>query len=372
MPAVPVSLATVVSKDVPLQIEGIGNVEPYSTVTVKSQVGGELIRVYFSQGQEVRKGDQLFEIDPRPFQADLARAEANLSRDSAVLKQAEANLARDIAQAKNAAIEQERYEKLFAKGVAAKEQYDSVRTNAEALQAGVRADQAAIDNANEAIKADRAAIESAKLNLSYCSIRSPVDGRTGSLLVNQGNVIKTSDTSLVVINQVHPIYVTFSFPEKELPGIKKYLALGKVPVEAIIPGDSGPRPKGFLTFVDNAVDQTTGTIKLRGTFDNSDRRLWPGQFVNVVVTLTTQKGVVVVPSQTVQTGQVGTYVFVVKPDLTAESRPVRVGRVVGGETVISEGLQPGERVVTDGQLGLVSGAKVQVKQAIESKQESGS
>ncbi len=369
--AVPVSLAGVVTKDMPVQVQGIGNVEAYSTVTVKSQVSGELIRVYFTQGQEVRKGEPLFEIDPRPFQADLSKAEANLSKDTAVVKQAEANLARDIAQAKNAANEQERYEKLYAKGVAAKEQLDSVRTTAEASDDAVKADRAAIDNAHEAIKADLAAIDTARLNLSYCTIHSPIDGRTGSLLINQGNVIKTSDTNLVVINQVHPIYVTFSVPEKELPGIKKYMAGGKLPVEAVIPNDPGERPKGILTFVDNAVDQTTGTIKLRGTFDNNDRRLWPGEFVNVAVTLTIEKDAIVVPSQTVQTGQQGTYVFVVRPDLTAEARPVKVGRTVGGDTIIAEGLQPGEKVVTDGQLGLVNGSKVQVKEAVGGKQESG-
>ncbi len=371
-PVMPVSLASVTTRDIPVQVQGIGNVEAYSTVTVRSQVSGELIRVYFTQGQEVRKGDLLFEIDPRPFQADLSKAEANLSRDSAVLKQAEANLAKDIAQAKNAAIEQERYEKLFAKGVAAKEQYDSVRTNAEALEAAVKADQAAIDNAREAIRADRAAMETTKLNLSYCSIRSPIDGRTGSLLVNQGNVIKTNDTNLVVINQVRPIYVTFSVPEKELPALKKYMAEGRLPVEAVIPNDTASPPKGILTFVDNTVDQATGTIKLRGTFDNGDRRLWPGLFVNVAVTLTTQKGAVVVPAQAVQTGQSGTYVFVVRPDMTAETRLVKVGRIVRGDAVIAEGLQGGEKVVTDGQLGLVNGVKVQVKEPVEGKREAGS
>jgi multidrug efflux system membrane fusion protein len=185
-------------------------------------------------------------------------------------------------------------------------------------------------------------------------------------------VIKSNDTNLVVINQVHPIYVAFSVPEKELPAIKKHMAEGRLPVEAVIPNDIGPRPRGVLTFVDNTVDQTTGTIKLRGTFDNSDRRLWPGQFVNVATTLTTQKGAVVVPSQTVQTGQAGTYVFVVRPDMTAETRFVKIGSIVGGDTVIAEGLQTGEKVVTDGQLGLVNGAKVQVKEAIEGKREPGS
>ncbi len=363
-PPVPVLIAEAVAKDVPVQVTAIGNVEAYSTVTVRSQINGELLKVHFTQGQEVRKGELLFEIDPRPSQADLSRAQANLSRDAAVLQQAEANLARDGALSKNAEAERERFDRLYAKGVAAKEQLDSMRTNAEAAAAAVKADQAAIDNAHEAIKADRAAVETVQLNLGYCSIRSPIDGRTGSLLVNQGNVVKLNDTSLVVINQVHPIYVDFSVPEKELPEIKRHMAAGKLSIEASIPNDPGTAPTGVLSFVDNAVDQATGTIKLRGTFENDDRRLWPGQFVNVVLTLSTQRGAVVVPSQSVQTGQNGTFVFVARPDMTVETRPVKTGRAVDNGTIIEQGIRPGEKVVTDGQLLLVNGAPILVKNSL--------
>lgn len=366
--AVPVSVATVLVKDVPVQIKVIGTVVAYSTVSIKSMVNGEIVKVNFTEGHEVRKGAPLFEIDSRPFQADLRRNQANLAKDTAQLQQAKANLARDTAQAQNAAVESRRYEQLVAKGVAAKQQYDQYRTNAEALEAAVRADQAAIENANEAIRADNAALDNSKIQLGYCTIYSPIEGRTGSLIVHQGNVVKSNDIAMVVINQVIPIYVNFAVPEQYLPEIRRYMALGKVKVEAIPADATEPPSQGVLTFIDNAVDSTTGTIKLKATYVNSDRRLWPGQFVNVVVTLASQPNAIVVPNEAVQSGQQGPYVFVVKPDLTAESRLVTPGRVIGGETVIEKGLQPGEKVVTDGQLRLVPGAKVQIKEPVEVKQ----
>ena len=362
--AAPVMVATVLMKDVPVQITGIGNVQAYSTVSVKSLVNGELDQVHFVEGQEVKKDSLLFTIDPRPFQADLQRAEANLARDTAQLRQAEANVARDEANAGNAEVEKRRYQVLVDKGVIAREQYDQVSANAEALAAAVRADQAAVENASESIAADRAAIETSKLNLQYCYIRSPIEGRTGSLLLHGGNVIKSNDTALVVINQVHPIYVDFSVPQGDLPAIRQFASSGKVRVAASIPNDSGPPVEGKLSFIDNAVNAATGTILLKGVFENGDGRLWPGQFVNVTITLTTQKNAVVVPSQAIQTGQSGQYVFTVKPDKTVELRPVAVARVIGEETVIEKGLQPGETVVTDGQIRLVPGALIQVKSAL--------
>jgi multidrug efflux system membrane fusion protein len=364
MPVVPVSVATVIRRDVPVQVTGIGTVEAYSVVSVKSQVDGELVAVHFTEGQEVKAGSLLFEIDPRPFQAELSRAQANLERDAAQLKQAEANLARDVAQEKNAEVEAQRYQQLVLKGVATKEQYDQFRTNAEALQAAVQADQAAIDNARNTITADQAAVETARIQLGYCSIRSPIDGRTGSVLVKRGNLVKGNDTTLVVINKIHPIYADIPVPEQNLPEIRKYMALGKVKVEAIIPNDPQGPAEGVLTFVDNTVDTTTGTIRLKATFANQDGRLWPGQFVNASMTLTTQPNAVVIPSQAAQTGQQGAFVFVVQPDLTVEARPVTLGRVVGSETVVEKGLQPGEKVVTDGQLRLAPGTKVQVKEPV--------
>jgi multidrug efflux system membrane fusion protein len=275
----------------------------------------------------------LFSLDKRPFQA--------------ALQQAQANLARDRAQAQIAEVQAQRYAKLFQEGVVAKEQFDQLKANAEAAQASVRADEASA--------------EYDKLQLQYCSIYSPVDGRTGALMVHVGNLVKANDVPiLIVINQIQPIYVDFSIPEQYLAEVKRYMAAGKLTVEADLAGNPPPE-MGVLSFVDNTVDQTTGTIKLKGTFTNAQRRLWPGQFVNTVLRLAEQENAVVVPSQAVQTGQDGNYVFVVKANQTAESRKVVVERAQGAETVIAQGLVPGETVVTDGQLRLVDGSKVQVK-----------
>jgi multidrug efflux system membrane fusion protein len=366
--AVPVTVATVVQKNIPVQVRVIGTVEAYSTVSIKAQINGPVTKVYFKEGQDVKKGDLLFTIDPRPFEAALKQAEANLARDTAQVQQAEANLAKDMAQAKNAEVEAQRYAELIKKEVVSKEEYDQRRTNADAFQAAIRADQAAVDNAKAAVRADQAAVDNAKIQLGYCSIRSPIDGRTGSILVHEGNLVKANDTpALLVINQMTPIYVAFSVPEQQLSEIKKYTAAGKLDVEAIIPNDEKHPAQGVITFIDNAVDSATGTIRLKGTFANHERRLWPGQFVNVVLTLTTQPNAIVIPSQAVQTGQQGPFVFVVKPDLTVESRPIAVGRTVDGETVIEKGLPAGEKVVTDGQLRLVPGAKVEIKSGLESR-----
>ncbi len=361
--ALPVEVAAVVRKTVPVQLRVIGNVQAYSTVTVKSRVAGQVMRVYFKEGDDVKKGELLFMIDPRPFEAVLKQAEANLERDLAQVKQAEANLERDRAQERNAEAEASRYKLLFDRGVVARQQYDKFRTDWEALVATVQADRAAKANAEAAVLADRAAIENAKLQLSYCSIHSPMDGRTGSLLVQEGNIIKENDASLVVINQITPIYVSFSVPEQYLGEIKKYMRAGSLNVEAIVPNNEGSPYQGFISFVDNAVDTATGTIKLKGTFTNKERRLWPGQFTNAVLTLTKEPNATVVPSQAIQTGQQGQYVFVVTPDLTVESRSVVVGRTTDGETVIVKGLTPDEKVVTDGQLRLYPGVKVEIKNA---------
>ncbi len=333
--AVPVMIATVVQKTVPVQVRAIGNVEAYSTVGVKSQIGGELAQVHFREGQDVKKGDILFTIDPRPYEA--------------ALKQAEANLAKDNAQLENAREEVRRYAELVKKGYVAQEQYDQIRTNNAALEATVNADTAMVENA--------------RLQLKYCYIYSPITGRTGYLQSNQGNLIKANaDNPIVTINQVQPIYVTFSVPEQYLAEIKKYMATGKMKVQAVIGNEESDPEEGVLTFVDNAVDVATGTIKLKATFANSGRRLWPGQFVNAVMTLTSQPNATVAPSVAVQTGQKGQFVFVVKSDLTVESRPVTVSRTMNDESVIDTGLHAGEKVITDGQLRLVPGATVEIKQ----------
>jgi multidrug efflux system membrane fusion protein len=390
--AIPVTVGSVTQKSIPLQVRAIGSVEAYEVVSVKSQVGGELAKVHFREGQDVKKGDLLFTIDPRPFEATLRQAEANLNQNLAQVKQAEANLnqnlaqvkqaeanlARDIAQEKNAQEEAQRYKDLVAKEYVSKEQFDQLLTAAEAAKATVAADRAAVENAGAAVQAalaalenarsgvqaSRAALENARIQLGYCTIRSPLDGRTGSILVQQGNLVKASDTqALVSINQIQPIYVTFSVPEQDLPEIKKYMAGGKLKVEAFFAKEEKGPEHGWLTFVDNAVDPTTGTIRLKGTFENRGKLLWPGQFVNVALTLTVEPAAVVVSTPALQTGQQGTFVFVVKPDQTVDSRPVVTGRTVGEETIIEQGLKPGEVVVTDGQLRLSPGARVEIKNA---------
>jgi multidrug efflux system membrane fusion protein len=356
--AVPVTIGTVAEQNVPVQIRAIGNVEALSTVTIKSMVAGEITEVHFKEGQDVRRGDMLFSIDQRPYQAALSQAQANLARDTAMLKQSQANLTRDSAQAANARAEAKRYEDLFGQGVISRQVWDEKHTSLEAADATLTADHAAIDNAQAAIHADEAAVENATINLGYCSIRSPIDGRTGSLAAFRGQIVKSNDTVLVTLNQVTPIYVGFAVPQQYLADIKKYSASGSLRVQAVISNNFAQPEQGVLTFIDNSVDAQTGTIKLKGTFPNGDRRLWPGQFVDAVLTLTVQPGAIVVPSQALQNSQAGQFAYVVKADNTVESRPVLVGRTVGNTSVIEKGLQPGERVVTDGQLRLVPGAKV--------------
>jgi membrane fusion protein, multidrug efflux system len=334
--AVPVLAVTVEQKDVPLQLKAIGAVEAYSNVSVKTQITGELTGVHFKEGQDVKKGQLLFSLDKRPFEA--------------ALKQAQGMLARDQAQAVNARTQARRYEALNKAGVAPKEQYDQMQSNADALDAAVVADQAAVENA--------------RVQLVYCTIYSPIDGHTGTLLIHQGNMIKANDTPfLVSINQIQPIYATFTVPEQNLADIKRYSGRGKLKVLAYIPNDPRAPAEGWLSFIDNTVDQATGTIKLKGEFVNADRRLWPGQFVDVVLTLAQQPNAIVVPSQALQNGQQGQFVFVVKPDMTVEARPVTVDRSNDGQAVIAKGLAAGEQVVTDGQLRLVPGVtKVELKE----------
>ena len=339
---VPVEAAKVTQRDMPVQVTAIGNVQAYSTVTVKSLVDGEIQQVYFHEGQDVKKGDMLFSIDPRPYQA--------------ALHQAEANLARDQAQAEYAKAEAQRYTQLQKAGIVSQIQYEQFTSNAQALDAAVRADKAAVENAN--------------IQLGYCSIYSPIGGRTGSLLIHPGNLVKTNDTSLVVINQVTPIYVDFSIPEQFLAQVKQHRARGRLRVLAYPSGNQTDASVGTLSFINNAVDANTGTIELKGTFTNQDRRLWPGQFVNVVLDLTVQRNATVVPSQAVQTGESGQYVYVVKPDHTVGYRPVKVGKTLSGFTIVDKGLNPGETVVTNGQLRLFPGAKVSFKSEAASEQES--
>lgn len=366
-PALPVVVTVAMKKDIPQQVRVIGTVEAYSSVAIKSLASGELKEIHFREGEEVQKGDLLFSIDPRPLQSDLRRAEANLARDTAQGKQAEANLARDTARLKNAEAEALRQQRLFDQGIVSREEYDRAHTEALALEATVSAGRATIEFSEQAMRADRAAIETAKLQLDYCSIRAPIQGRTGHLIVNPGNLVRVNETQLVTINQISPIYVSFAVPEEILSDIQKFMRSGNLTLEAAGPNIEKQPSRGFLTFVDNAVDSTTGTIRLKGTFPNVDKRLWPGQFVNVILTLSTDTGAIVVASQAVQTGQTGSFVFVVNGDLAVESRPVVIGRTYGGEVVIKKGLQAGERVVADGQLRLVPGSKVEVRSTLEAE-----
>ncbi len=332
-PAVPVVIAPVVTKTVPLRVQAIGNIEPYATVSLKARVDGQIVKVFFSDGQEVVAGQPLFQLDPRPAQALLQQAEAALLRDKAQLERARA--------------QEQRYKDLLQKNFISQDAYAQFRTNVDTAEATARADEAVVDNG--------------RLQLEYTTIRSPINGRTGKIAIQLGNMVKANDTnSLVVINQVSPVYLSFAVPEQYLGAIGKYMAAGKLPVEARLSDSDSNAVSGELAFIDNAVDASTGMVRLRAIFQNKDRVLWPGQFVTAVVTLHEQQNAIVVPSQAVQTGPKGQFVFVVN-DLVAEMREVVVERVEGPQTVIAKGLAAGEQVVTSGQSRLVPGIKVNPK-----------
>ena len=330
-PPVPVTLALAQQKDMPVQVKAIGNVEPYNSVAIKSQINGQIARVHFKEGSDVQKGDLLITLDPASFEAALSHGEATLAKDQA--------------QAKFSRSQAERYASLVKEGIVTRDQYDQLQANADSFAASV--------------EADRAAIKNARIQLGYCYIRSPISGRTGNLSLQLGSLVKANDMPLVTVNQVNPIYATFSIPEKRLAEVKSAMDGGRLKIEAAVPNEPGLKETGTISFLDNAVNAATGTIKLKGVFANTGRRLWPGQFVDVLITLSSQRNVVVVPNQAIQIGQQGEFVYVVKPDSTVEMRQVAVGTSVGGESVIEKGVAPGESVVVDGQLGLVPGAKVE-------------
>ena len=335
-PPVPVLVGTVGQETVPVQIKVIGTGDTYSTVSIKSLVQGEIQRAYFRGGQYVRKGQLLLSIDPDPFKAALTQAQANLAKDKAQLQ---------YAQSQNG-----RYTALYQQGIVSKDQYDQYHSNAAQLAATVRADQAAV--------------KTAQIQLGYCTIRSPLEGLTGALQVDPGNLVKVNDVPIVIINQIRPIYVDFSVPQQYLQPIKKYQSVRPLRVEALVPQEPDKPEWGVLTFINNTVDASTGTILLKGTFPNPQRRLWPGEYVNVVLQLASQPNAVVAPSTAVQTGQNGQYVFVVAADHTVGYRLVKTGTVYKDMTVIKSGLKPGETVVTDGQLLLYPGAKVVLKSGL--------
>ena len=338
---VPVTVATAVQKSMPLTIQGIGTVIAASTVSVRAQITGEMTSVNFREGEDVQQGQVLVTLDKRPYEAALLQAEATLERDKA--------------QAANARAQATRYQDLLQRGIATAEQVDTIRSQAAALDATVNADRANVDTAN--------------VQLTYATITAPMSGRTGLLQVHPGNLVRGQDTQpIVTINKITPVYVSFSVPEAQLPALKRFIAAqGTLPASAIAPTDNGGPSTGRINFIDNAVDPTTGTIKVKGTFPNEDRRLWPGQFVNVTVTLTSDAAAVVVPSTAVQTGQQGTFVFLVRADQTVELRLVTVARLAGSDTVIQTGVAAGDVVVTDGHLRLVPGSRISVKNSNAAK-----
>ncbi|HXK04400.1 MAG TPA: efflux RND transporter periplasmic adaptor subunit [Verrucomicrobiae bacterium] len=360
MPVVPVSAARATRESVPTELRVVGTVEASAIVQVKSQIAGELLRGGFTEGQNVVKDQVLFEVDPRPYEEALRQAEANVTRDRAQIGQMEATLARDAAQAKFNATDAARYSELLKAGVVSKSQTDQAITSADVARESARATQAALDSAKAALESDVAAVGAAKLNLSYCQIRSPLAGRTGNLLVHPGNLVKANDVPLVVIHQVSPIFVNFNVPEQHLAAVRRLSANRKLAVRAFSQDSPDRAAAGALSVIDNAVDTATGTIHLKATFENSDGLLWPGQFVTAVLTLDTIEGATLVPAEAVQAGQQGQYVYVIKPDSTVESRVVKVGRAFGKKLVIENGVAPGENVVTDGHLRLFPGAQVQL------------
>jgi multidrug efflux system membrane fusion protein len=331
--AVPVATAKVERRSMPLAISVIGTAEASATVAVRAQITGALTTVHFKEGENVTRGQPLFTLDRRPLEAALQQAQATLARDTAQAAQAKSSAAR--------------YEDLQTRGIATREQADQSRTLAAALDA--------------TLQADRAAVENATVQLQYATIAAPIAGRTGALMVHEGNLVRANDAApLVVINQVSPINVSFGIPEGRLPELRRYLAAGSVRVDALPPNETVPS-RGRITFIDNAVDSTTGQIKVKASFPNTDNRLWPGQFTNVSVMLSTEPDAIVVPTAAVQDGQQGNYVFVVKPDMSVDLRAIEVQRRDAEATVVRSGLQPDEIVVTDGQLRLVAGSRVSVK-----------
>jgi len=333
-PAAPVVVASVERRDIPVQIHAIGNVEAYQTVQIRSQVNGQIQKIFFKEGEDVREGQRLFQLDQRALQADLDKATGQLKHDQA--------------QAENSRLQAERYSGLEKEGIAAHEQADQLRAQAKADVA--------------AVEADKAAVEAARVQLQYTDILAPISARAGVLMINLGNLVKANDTPyLVQLNQVTPIYVTFSVPESNLDRVRQRFNSGQLKVLALPKRQSDSAVNGRLTFIDNGVDTTTGMFKLKATFQNRDRRLWPGQYVDVALELSTQKNAVVVPTKAIQSGQQDDYVYVVRADSTAESRPVKQAGTYQNLTLIAEGLKPGERVIVNGQMRVAPNGKVVVQ-----------
>jgi membrane fusion protein, multidrug efflux system len=332
-------------------------------VQIKSQIAGQLESVAFTEGQNVKQGDLLFRIDPRPYEDALHQAEAAVDRDRAQVAQAEANLVRDQAQAKFSESDAARQEQLNKESLASKMAADQAKTSLDVNRATARASEAMVNTARATLASDESAVAKAKLDLSYCTISAPISGRTGNLLVHPGNLVKENDAALVIIHELEPIFVNFGLPEDRLGAVRRLNAIHPLPVQVSLQDGGNRSATGSLAVIDNTVDATTGTIHLKARFDNRDALLWPGQFVNVSLTLDTMRDATVVPSEAVQAGRLGQVVFVVKPGNTVEIRPVTTGPTHGSKTVIEKGLAPGETVVIDGQMALFPGAPVRVVDA---------
>ncbi len=363
-PPAAVSITAAVAQDVPTYLDAIGRTVAREVVSIQPQVSGRIMKIHFTDGADVKKNDMLFTIDSRPFEASLRQAQANVSRDNALKKQAEANLAREVAQAKWGDVQLKRYRTLVEQGVVPREQYEQLRANQDSLNANVGSASAAVHSADEAIRVDTAAVESAKVQLSYCFIRSPIAGRAGQRLVDVGNVVNPGGGSssnsgggssgnsgaLLVIERLDPIYADFTISQNSLVEVQQQMRAGRLRAEVRLPETSDEPVIGQLTFLNNAVENTTGTVSLRATIPNAGHRFWPGRFVNIRLVLNTIHQAVLVPAVAPQMSAKGSFVYVVKEDSTAEQRPVTLGQRQGDLVVIENGVAAGERVVTTGQL----------------------
>jgi membrane fusion protein, multidrug efflux system len=376
-PPAPVTATVAVAQDVPTYLDAIGKTVAREVVSIQPQVSGRITGIHFTDGANVEKGQLLFTIDTRPFEANLRQAQANVSKDGALKKQAEANLAREVAQAKWGEVQVKRYRVLVEQGVVPREQYEELRANLDSLNANVGSARAAVNSAAETIKVDSAAVESAKVQLGYCSIRSPIDGRAGQRLADVGNVVNPGGASgnngsssstpgngnaLLVIERLDPIYADFTISQNSLAAVQQQMQAGRLTTEVRLPDTADEPVIGQLTFLNNAVENTTGTVNLRATIPNAGHIFWPGRFVNIRLVLNTIHQAVLVPSSAPQMSAKGSFVYVIKQDSTAEQRPVTLGQRQGDLIVVESGVQPGESVVTAGQLGVTPGGKVRVEQ----------
>jgi multidrug efflux system membrane fusion protein len=357
----PVVAVKATTKDVPLDLDVIGNVEASSTVSIKPQVSGELKAAFFREGDFVKAGDKLFEIDKRTLTAQIDQAAANLARSEAQLRMATANLAKDMAQADYLRSVSQRNEMLMKEGIASKEQGAQSAAQALAQKELTDADRAAIESSKADIAANKATIENLKVQLGFTTIMAPITGRTGTLLVKPGNIVSANSSELIMISQIQPVNVTFAVPESQFQKIASRFGKERIPVFATQQDSTEPPSAGNLIFIESTVDATTGTLRLRASFPNAEKKMWPGQFVRVRMRLGMVEGAVVVPNQAVQTGQDGSFVYVVKADRGVENRPVTLGVRNGNELVIAKGLAEGETVVTEGQLRIAPGVKVNVR-----------